>query len=187
MSETIRSFIAIELPETIISSIGKVQQGMKSYGLKMKWVRPESIHLTLKFLGNIPVDDLDRVGDAMTDTAENFGPVSLAARGIGVFPNMRRPRVVWVGISGQVQQLVDVQAALDERLMKIGFTKEKRSFKGHLTLGRIKQRIDNDRLMAAMREFSGFESDPYDAQEIILFKSQYLGLNISIRFPTITS
>ncbi len=171
MSETIRSFIAFELPENIISSIGKLQKQIKCHGLDARWVRPENIHLTLKFLGDITKTDMESAGGTIIETAKGYAPIFLSAKGIGIFPNIKRPRVIWAGIAGQISTLVGLQRELDENLESIGFAKEKRLFKGHLTLGRIKKKIPLKRLSDAIKKFEEFESEIFTADQIILFKS----------------
>ena len=98
MSHTIRTFIAIELPEKIIYTIRKVQEEIKSYGLKIRWVRPENIHLTLKFLGDIKAADTENVARALSESVTGYPPISLMVKGIGVFPGIIRPRVIWLGV-----------------------------------------------------------------------------------------
>ena len=97
MSNTIRTFIAIELPEKIIYTIGTVQEEIKSYGLKIRWVRPENIHLTLKFLGDIQAADTEKVARAISRIGYGYSAISLAVKGIGVFPGIKKPRVLWLG------------------------------------------------------------------------------------------
>ncbi len=172
MSNTIRTFIAIELPEKIIYTIRKVQEEIKSYGLKIRWVRPENIHLTLKFLGDIKEADTEKVARAVSESVTGYPPISLAVKGIGVFPGIKRPRVLWLGISKQLDLLTALQKTLDEKLEAIGFPKEKRPFRGHLTLGRIKAKIDPKRLNDVLKEFTQFESEHFFAKRIILYKSE---------------
>jgi 2'-5' RNA ligase len=172
MSETIRSFIAIELPDDVLSAVGRVQGHLKSYGFRTKWVRPANIHITLKFLGDIDSGTIDEIAGAMVSAAEGCASISLAARGIGVFPNIKRPRVLWAGLTGEVNLLIELQRKLDDWLSDIGFAKERRSFKGHLTLGRFKGRVNSTELMRALREFEDFETQSFMARELILFKSE---------------
>ena len=172
MSETIRTFIAAELPGKIISSIRRVQKDLRYYGFKIRWVRPENTHLTLKFLGDVKKTDIEKVGEAIFESVKEFSPITLRAKGIGTFPGIKRPRVIWVGISGQLDQLIGLHKTLDEKLEAIGFPKENRSFKGHLTLGRVKAKIDPKRLGVALNELAGFESESFVADRIILFKSE---------------
>jgi len=172
MSDTTRAFIAIELPEEIIAFIRKIQEGVKSYGFKARWVRPENIHLTLKFLDNINSEDIKKVGDAVISAAGENASMSLGAKGIGVFPGVKRPRVIWTGIAGQTKELADLQKTLDGKLETVGFSKEKRPFKGHLTIARIKGKVDARQLIDAMKEFGRFESKTFMADEVVLFKSE---------------
>jgi len=172
MSNTIRTFIAIELPEKIIYTIGKVQEKIKSYGFKIRWVRTENIHLTLKFLGDIKEADTEKVARAISESVKGYHPILLAVKGIGVFPGIKRPRVIWLGISKQLDLLTELQKTLDEKLEAISFPKEKRPFKGHLTLGRIKSKIDAKRLYDVLKDFTKFESEHFFADRIILYKSE---------------
>ena len=172
MSTTIRTFIAIELPEKIIYTIGKVQEKIKSYGFKIRWVSPENIHLTLKFLGNIKKADMEKVAKAISESVTGYHSISLSVKGIGVFPGIKRPRVLWLGISKQLDLLTELQKTLDETLETMGFPKEKRPFKGHLTLGRIKDKIDPKRLHDVLKEFTKFESEHFFADRIILYESE---------------
>jgi len=172
MSNIIRTFIAVEIPEKVISSIARVQEGIKNYGFKIRWVRPESIHLTLKFLGNIEAADTENIGRAVYEAAKTFTPLSLKAKGVGVFPGIKRPRVVWVGITGQLETLVRLQKTLDKNLEAIGFPKEKRPFKGHLTLGRIKKKIDTNTFIEALDTFGNFETETFTADRVVLYKSE---------------
>jgi len=168
----IRTFIAIELPEEIIYTISKVQEKIRSHGFKIRWVRPENIHLTLKFLGDIKEADTEKVARAVSESVTGYHPILLAVKGIGVFPGIKRPRVLWLGISKQLDLLTALQRTLDEKLEAIGFPKEKRPFRGHLTIGRIKDKIDPKRLHGVLKEFTQFESEHFFAHRIILYKSE---------------
>jgi 2'-5' RNA ligase len=90
---------------------------------------------------------------------------------MGLFPGIKKPRVMWLGVGGQLESLFKLQSTLDENLEKSGFPREKRPFKGHLTLGRIKGKIDTKKLVDSMRSLKGVESDSFFADRIILFKS----------------
>ena len=114
-----RAFVAIELSEKVISFIRKVQGDLKSYGFKVRWIPPENIHLTLKFLGNIHEEDIKKVGEAIIKSVKGFEPVSLTAKGIGVFPGIKRPRVLWIGMGGEINLLRQLHTSLDENFEKI--------------------------------------------------------------------
>ena len=171
MPPTIRTFIALELPPSVISLLEKVQEDLKSMGLRAKWVRPENIHLTLKFLGNINPGDIDRIGEAMMDAAGDFKAIDLAAGGVGVFPGIKRPRVIWVGLGGQIQLLFAMQRMLEDNLAALKFNKEKRPFKGHLTLGRFRQTVEPNTIRQIMQEYANLSSEEFTTSRIILFKS----------------
>ena len=171
MAGKLRTFIAVPIPADILTRIREVQEAFAAYKFPVRWVRPESIHLTLKFLGEIAEADLERVYDAMAASLQIVRPLSLHAKGVGVFPTVKRPKVLWVGIGGELESLKKIQAELENNLEKIGFPKEKRPFNAHLTLGRVKGKIDSRKLAGAMREFSDFTTESFSAEEIVLFKS----------------
>ncbi len=171
MSGTIHTFIALELPPPVISLLHKVQQDLKRLKIRARWVRPENIHLTLKFLGDINPDHLDKIGDAMAGAAIEFPPVTLTVRGIGVFPGIKRPRVIWVGLGGDIRSLLALQSLLEQELAGAQFPKDKRSFKAHLTLGRIKQSVNPAVIRQMIGEFASLTSDEFTCDQVFLFKS----------------
>jgi len=172
LPHTIRAFIGFKLPGNIISSIRKTKEDMRSYKLPIRWTRPENIHLTLKFLGNIEEAETQKVATAICDSVKDFAPISLAAKGTGVFPGIKRPRILWVGIGGETDSLAGLKKALDENLGLTGFPKENRPFKGHFTIGRVKKKIDPKRLFDALKNNQEFESETFIAEKLFLFKSE---------------
>ena len=171
MPPKIRTFIALDLPTNVVSMLGDVQRDLKAMRLRAKWVRPENIHLTLKFLGDIDSDELPNICAALSDVGQGFVPFRLAVRGIGFFPGVKRPRVIWVGLGGQIQLLLDLQRKLADNLASIGFPKEKRPFKGHLTLGRIKNAINSDVIRRIILDYADLHSDEFICGHISLYKS----------------
>lgn len=171
LPEKIRAFIAIELPESILQTIQEAQDTLKGYGFGIRWVRRQGMHLTLKFLGNIRRGDLEQLRGAIEQASLEFLPFSLKGKGIGVFPDIRRPRVVWVGVLGDVEALCAFQRRLESQLKVLGFPKERRPFKGHLTLGRVKDRVDRTKLGEALEELKGFQTEPFTAGSVVLFES----------------
>ncbi|MDF1593086.1 MAG: RNA 2',3'-cyclic phosphodiesterase [Desulfobacterales bacterium] len=166
-----RTFIAIELPQHIIAGLGNVQKTLKSAKLKIRWVQPENIHLTLKFLGDINPEAIDPINRTLSESARGYDPISLSAKGGGAFPGIKNPRVIWVGLAGQVSRLKALQGTLAENLTALGYEKEERTFKGHLTLGRIKGAVDPIKLNAALNEVMSFETEPFLVDRIFLFQS----------------
>jgi len=171
MGEKIRAFIAISMPEPVLQAIVETQDTLRGSGFKIRWVRKEGIHLTLKFLGDIDRDDVEKIQAAMERATKAFSPVTLRAEGLGVFPDLKRPRVVWVGLSGDVEVLRTLQSDLESQLNGLGFPREKRLFKGHLTLGRVKGRLDRAKLSKALQALTEFRTESFTAQSLVLFRS----------------
>jgi len=171
MGDKIRAFIAIDLPDHVLHGIGSVQSGLKRRDLNIKWVRKESVHLTLKFLGDVPAERIEAIGAALKEAVKGAGPFVLEGKGMGVFPDFRRPRVVWAGVSGQLDAVQRLYERIEQALEGIGFPKEKRPFRAHLTIGRIKGRINKPALRAAIEEGEGFATDPFDVARVILYQS----------------
>jgi RNA 2',3'-cyclic 3'-phosphodiesterase len=171
MSEKIRSFVAFALPESVLSRIRELQDRLKDERFSVRWTRPESIHLTLKFLGDVPESEVDGIAAAMDVAAAEKPPFSLHAKGLGVFPGIKRAKVIWIGLGGDLEPLKTICADLESSLERVGFPKETRPFKGHLTIGRPKGQIDPKRLGDVLGSFSAFASEPFEAGELILYKS----------------
>lgn len=166
-----RTFIAFNLPEEVIASLGDLQKALKQQDLKIRWVHPENIHLTLKFLGDISAEELPAVKRVIRTVSLSQTVFSLEAKGLGVFPTVKKARVLWSGIHGDVKRLGDLQSNLDRALVDMGFEPEKRAFRGHLTLGRIKGRVDGRALASATSRFGSFVSPPFKTERLILYKS----------------
>jgi 2'-5' RNA ligase len=138
--EEIRSFIAIELPEEAREGLASLRRELERDEHKfVKWVAPRGIHLTLKFLGNIPSKRVAQITKAIEEAAEGISPFHLEISGLGAFPSLRQVRVFWVGIGGEVDKLSQLQQNIDSALAALGFAKEERSFMPHLTLARIRE------------------------------------------------
>ena len=143
--EQVRSFIAIELPDELKLGLSQLQAGLKLGKQSwVKWVDPYSIHLTLKFLGNIAVDRIGEITRAMETAAQGISPFHLEVKELGAFPNLKRVQVVWVGITGEVDRLGQLQQRLESNLAPLGFAPESRPFTPHLTLARLRDRASPD-------------------------------------------
>jgi 2'-5' RNA ligase len=138
--EEIRSFIAIELPEEVREGLARLRKKLERGEHKfVKWVDPGGIHLTLKFLGNIPSKRVTEITEAIEEAAQGVSPFYLEISGLGAFPNLKQVRVFWVGIGGEVDKLSRLQQNIDSALAALGFAKEERPFVPHLTLARIRE------------------------------------------------
>ena len=137
--EQVRSFIAIELPDELKTGLFQLQAQLKTVNMPwVKWVNPDSIHLTLKFLGNVAIDRTDEITGAIEAATRGISPFVLQVKAPGVFPNLRRIQVVWVGIGGEVDKLNRLQQQIESNLAQLGFAPESRSFTPHLTLARLR-------------------------------------------------
>jgi 2'-5' RNA ligase len=138
-----RLFIAIEIPtdlqERVSQAAGILEREVPRKSVR--WVRPEGRHLTLKFLGEVPSDKVDAIRQGMQRAVAPYAPLQVDLAGFGVFPNIRRPRVLWVGVDNPDGRLADVQSALEDRMAELGFERERRRFHPHITLGRVGRNV----------------------------------------------
>ena len=138
--EQIRSFIAIELSKEAKKGLAGLKKELEKDEHKfVKWVDPGGIHLTLKFLGNIPSMRVTEISEAMKKAAQGISPFLLEISGLGAFPSLKQARVLWVGVSGELDKLSRLQQNIDSALAALGFAKEERPFVPHLTLARIRE------------------------------------------------
>ncbi|MBN1882062.1 MAG: RNA 2',3'-cyclic phosphodiesterase [Deltaproteobacteria bacterium] len=137
---TKRLFIAAEPPQHVVDGCRDVIEKLKGAGDGIRWVKPHGIHLTVKFFGNVDESRIPEISDA-AGVLSGSGAIDLAVGGLGTFPGKKRPRVIWIGITGDLDRLVTARDMLDGALSGIGFPREDRPFRAHLTLGRVKERI----------------------------------------------
>ena len=172
MAETLRAFVAFKLPQETVSCLSDVTASLMSFDFGIRWIPAENIHVTLKFLGDVGQKAIGPIAEALCATAAGQRPISFRAKGLGVFPGIRRPRVIWAGLSGETERLMECQRALDTQLAMIGFPREKRPFRSHLTLGRVRGKIAPEKLLGAIKQLSAFESAPVTADRMILYRSE---------------
>jgi len=173
--EQIRSFIAIELPNELRLKLDQLEAQLKSGKQPwVKWVNPDSIHLTLKFLGNIASDRTGEITRAMEEAAQGIPPFHLEVKDLGVFPNLKRVQVAWVGISGEVDKLGEFQQRLESNLACLGFAPESRPFTPHLTLARLRNQASLDERQRFGQLIAGtrFEAGAIEVDAINLMRSQ---------------
>jgi len=167
----IRSFLAIELPKPILRKIEEIEADLKSAHADVRWVSPEKIHLTLKFFGNIEEPRIDSIFKSIEEPVRNTPPFSLKVQGVGAFPSMKNPRVIWMGLVNGSQILSSFQEEIEAQLEKTGFQPEDRPFRPHLTLGRMKSRCGKDDLVGRMEKHKEGEFGDFQVERVILFKS----------------
>jgi len=167
----LRLFVAIEVTEKIRALLERIQATLKNEIEEAKWVKPENIHLTLKFLGHVSSVKVEDVKKAIVAALEGTAPFTIRTSVAGVFPSARKPRVLWLGIGEGEKNCVDTARALEERLEPLGIERETRKFHPHLTLGRIKFLKDRSSVEKA---YAGLVLNEVsmDVGEISLFQSE---------------
>ena len=166
-----RTFIAIELPDAIKAVLHELIGRLSKSGARAAWVRPEQMHLTLRFLGEITPADALRIEELLALRYERVKPFELHVRGAGAFPNIHRPSVVWAGIIGG-EALDAVQMIAEEEACALGLPRERRPFKPHLTLARIKEAEQGKRLASFLSRERDFDGGAFQVAGVSLFSSE---------------
>jgi RNA 2',3'-cyclic 3'-phosphodiesterase len=173
MSEEWRTFCAIELP-------GNVQTQLEEHVRRLReavpvasasWGRPENVHLTLKFFGNVPKEKLTGISDAAARVAGEFAPFQIRIGGTGVFPRRSRPQVLWIGVEDSSGHLSNLQARLEEEFARESFPKEDRGYRPHLTIARLR-RPEDARQLAEAHIQTKFSLIEVAVNEFVVFRSQ---------------
>lgn len=166
----IRAFIAVDLDDPVIEKVCNVVEILKPRITGIRWLRKENLHLTLKFLGNIAESQVEPITAALRHPLGLFSPCTISAKGLGVFPDFRRPKILWVGLTGD--QLVQLAAEIESALMPIGFTPENRAFTPHLTIGRWREGSRPAKnLRQEIDSLNDFEFGACAVRQIVLFQS----------------
>jgi RNA 2',3'-cyclic 3'-phosphodiesterase len=171
--KNIRAFLAIEPPEDILQKISGLQDKLRrEISGRISWTRPQGQHLTLKFFGDISKEAVNNICDVVQKRIVAEQKLNLKIEKLGVFPDARRPRVIWCGVTGDVEKLITLQKKLDNDFAAIGFPAEDRSFKAHLTLARIKDSRDMRGMDEALQKYSTFTAGEFICRELFLFQSK---------------
>lgn len=170
--QAVRAFLAIAPPAEIWREIGNIQDRLRrSCPFDIRWLKPESIHLTLKFFGNVSGEDVIALSRVVEKHSPILTPLQLAVKKLGVFPSLQRPRVLWIGLEGETAPLSTLQQNLEQGWADCGFAKEDRPFRPHLTIGRIKSsRLAGDPVKF-MAQAGDWSAGSFRADGLALFKS----------------
>jgi 2'-5' RNA ligase len=168
----IRSFLAFELPVEIREQIKVISKELKKTALPVRWVKVDNIHLTILFLGSVDEDTIGDIEEKVNVVVKGFSAFKTKLNAVGAFPHWKRPRVIWIGLNGDIGRLSNLRNKLLEELKVLGFMPEKRPFRPHLTLGRFKGPIDRGEDMKwILDRYRDINSDLYQLNELILYKS----------------
>lgn len=166
----VRTFIAVELSPGVKHRAGELIKKLKPTGADVKWVPPQQMHLTLKFLGEVPRDDIIPLCQIAQEVAAQFQPFDLGFHGTGAFPHTDHPRSLWIGVEEGLEEIRALQNALEQAIYeKLGFAKERRQFTPHLTIGRVHKATPE--MNDVMEANSEFEGDFSEVDELVIFAS----------------
>ena len=168
----IRCFVALNLPPELKGRLAELEARLKEARADVSWVKPENIHLTLKFLGGVEETRIPLIKRAIQEGLHGDGPLVLSLAGLGVFPNPRSPRVIWVGVEGDTERMEKLQKRLEQALEEVGFPREARSFSPHMTLGRMRSRQGTAGLMELVERLGEYRAGSIQAESIELMRSQ---------------
>ena len=169
-----RAFIAIELSPPIREKLAELQALLKKSGADVKWVKPDNIHLTLKFLGEIDEEKRGKIEEIIENTARASKQFPISLSSLGAFPKIEFPRVIWVAIDQGDKEVKILAKDLEERIEKLGIPKEERPFSSHITIGRVRSPLNKDKLTQVLKESENYFSNKiieFNAGKITLFKS----------------
>jgi 2'-5' RNA ligase len=167
----IRAFLAIELPDALRPGLAQVQEELKRSRADVRWVAVNNIHLTLKFFGNVPDEEIDTLALAAREAAAETAPLQLQATVAGAFPSPNAPRVVWLGLGGDLVPLTQLFYRLEKAFAALGYPPETRAFNPHLTLGRVKSPANREKLARLLAQMPPLDWPPFTVKELILFQS----------------
>lgn len=172
MPKRIRTFIAVEISASVRSRLAALEDEFQTAAENVKWVEPENIHLTLNFLGDVDERELYAVCRTASEVAAGHEPFEMAVARVGAFPNARRPRVIWAGVTEGSRELTAIHDALADALDGQGYAREDRAYTPHLTLGRIRRTVPNPRLAVAIEQHAAWDGGRSFVREILVMASE---------------
>lgn len=170
--ENIRTFVAIKISQELENELSNFLEELKKIRCNVKWVNAKTIHLTLKFLGNILIHEVEKVTEAVQMGSNGFSTFKLKTGEKGAFPSLKRPRVFWVGLAeNNHQTIIPLQKEIDNQLSDLGFEKESRRFHPHLTLGRVRSPKNIDEVTQRFMDYH-FPVIEFMVDQILVMKSE---------------
>ncbi len=169
----IRSFLAFELPSNIMAEVKRIYGEVRKTGLEAGWVRPENIHLTVIFMGDVNEKEIDAIISSIDPIAPKYKPFDISLGRMGLFPGIKRPRTIWLGLNGDIGGIASLKSELEKPLESFGIEPEKRAFRPHLTLGRFRKPVNKpDILKKVMDDYANISGPTGMLDRLVLFKSE---------------
>ena len=169
----IRTFLALDPGKLLRDRVQNLQDELAEQGASVKWVEAANLHLTLLFLGEVEDRDLAAICRATSKVADKIEPFTLTLEGVGCFPNMRRPRVLWVGVGEGNEAVTALHAALEAPLLEMGcYRRESRPYTPHLTLGRVESDESDETLIEALATQANWQGGETTIQEVLIMSSE---------------
>ena len=168
----VRCFIAIHVPEAIRGALARLSAELRSCRVRAKWARPEQMHLTLRFLGEITPDQCATISAHMAKSTRKLAPFQLRVHGVGAFPNVRRANIIWSGVGPSDGPLAQLQMHCEAAARSAGLTAEPRAFFPHITLTRLTDRRPPEDLILAIERHQTFIAGEFTVEGVSLCKSE---------------
>ena len=169
--DSIRCFVAIEIPDRIQAILSEVQNKFRQKIKKASWTRSENFHLTLKFLGDVEQSGINRINSTLTRIAAYYEPFCINIGGIGTFPNLYRPRVLWVGLAQGAKKITTFADIINREFDKLGFSYDSR-FHPHLTLARLKDSVNMKTYTEFFKKFKTISGTSMNVDHLTLVRSE---------------
>src|SRR3990170_1816036 len=166
-----RTFIAVELKDELKKKIEEVQTPLKKINADVSWVKPGNVHATLKFLGEVPEDKIEKVFEGTEKALEGIRGFRLSLKNLGCFPNLKRPRVLWIGVEKGKEELALMAKKIEQEMENMGYPKEEREFSPHLTIGRVKSPKNIEKLAEQIKT-TNFQTEEIEIKEVVVMRSQ---------------
>lgn len=172
MNDLHRIFIAVELHPALHQAVAETEQMLEAAGARIRWIRPSNLHFTLRFIGEIPLAQVALVKIATREAVAGLRPFTITLRGLGAFPSLRRPQVVWAGVQDGAQELETLATRVEERLVHYRFAPEERRFRPHLTLARIRDTRQWGDLVRALTQHQDVAIGSQEVSTVTVLESQ---------------
>ena len=183
----IRTFVAVPTSSTLQKRAAYLIDRLRCSDANVNWMKPDNLHLTIKFIGDVPNTEVSQVCQAVGTAVGSHGPFAVSYEGMGAFPNCERPKVIWLGVTQGSERLMQLHASVDNSLCDLGILPERRPYQPHLTVGRLRRPVPSPQLGELMAQYEEFSAGTVVVKELLVMAS-FLGrggptYDVMARFP----